>query len=222
VACPHGLRHDFARPVWLCDVALLMERLPEDADREHLLAGPPPLAWWVQLALSLAAGVLGASAERVPRGEAPPPAPAGTTSGWHWRTSPADRLPAEPAGGALARRDVPDEHDPVVLGQVGRVQWEVAVIRGHAGGGPRVAEGGGQPGASTTQRSSGSAYRSPSTVSGGGVSTPWCRIVPRAVARNAYPSPRWALTIAPALHHSSGRSPIRIVLSSRWRWPLWA
>lgn len=92
LACLHGFRHDFSRPVWLCDVALLMERLPADLDRDHLLAGPPAVASWVRHALALAVELLGASPERVPPGLALPATPAWVRAsvlrGWTRRPRP--------------------------------------------------------------------------------------------------------------------------------------
>src|SRR3569833_364248 len=71
---------------------------------------------------------------------------------------------------------------------------------------------------SIRQWSHGSVDRTASTVSGGGASSP---TVLKAEARKTYRSPRWAPAIAPALHHSSGRSPSRMKLLFRCRWRLW-
>jgi hypothetical protein len=76
LACLHGIKHGFERPAWLCDVALLVERLPDDLDWDHLLAGPPAAASWLRHAIALAGSVLDASTERVPRALALPATPA--------------------------------------------------------------------------------------------------------------------------------------------------
>jgi len=97
-ACLHGLRHGFKRPVWLCDVALLMERLPAGLDWEYLCAGPPPMVSWLRHSLALAASLLAASTEALPRSLALP-----ATPGWV-RRSVLDDWARPLSGGELLRR----------------------------------------------------------------------------------------------------------------------
>jgi putative nucleotidyltransferase-like protein len=61
----HLLRHGGWRPLWLCDVAVAVEALPEDADWDRLL-GRGRRADAVGCALALARDVLGARLERAP------------------------------------------------------------------------------------------------------------------------------------------------------------
>jgi hypothetical protein len=70
--CLHLARHGAARPLWLCDVAALLESLPRDFDWELCLDGPGWLAGWVRCVVTLARRLLGARpAGPVPGGEIP-------------------------------------------------------------------------------------------------------------------------------------------------------
>ena len=69
----HQLHHGGWRPLWLCDLAVLLESLPADFDWERCLAGDRRLSEGVRAAVALAAELLGA---RLPPGApavAPPP-----------------------------------------------------------------------------------------------------------------------------------------------------
>jgi hypothetical protein len=58
--CLHMLGHGIWRPLWLCDVAAMMEALPADFDWDRFLWGNPRYAEWVKASLGLAANLLGA------------------------------------------------------------------------------------------------------------------------------------------------------------------
>jgi hypothetical protein len=61
----HQLHHGGYRPLWLCDLAVLVESLPADFDWKRCLAGDRRLSEGVQAALGLVAELLGA---RLPPG----------------------------------------------------------------------------------------------------------------------------------------------------------
>jgi len=74
--CLHLLRHGAWRPLWLCDVAVVLESLPTDFDWDYCLGGDGRLSRWVLCALGLARRLLGARldnsavadrADRLPR-----------------------------------------------------------------------------------------------------------------------------------------------------------
>jgi Uncharacterised nucleotidyltransferase len=69
--CVHLLSHGVSRPVWLCDVAAALERLPGDFDWERCLNRTPRLASWVAATVILAQRLLGAEAEHLPSGPRP-------------------------------------------------------------------------------------------------------------------------------------------------------
>jgi hypothetical protein len=58
--CLHLLRHGAWRPLWLCDVAVVMESLPSDFDWDYCLSGDTRLSQWVLCALGLARRLLDA------------------------------------------------------------------------------------------------------------------------------------------------------------------
>jgi hypothetical protein len=58
--CLHQVRHSFARPLWLCDVAAALESRPADFDRSYCLSGDPRLTRWVAAVIGLACRLLGA------------------------------------------------------------------------------------------------------------------------------------------------------------------
>jgi len=71
--CIHMLRHGLWKPIWLCDVALLMESAPGDFDWQRCLSGNELQSHWVLCSLSIAKELLSArmpstlnSAARVP------------------------------------------------------------------------------------------------------------------------------------------------------------
>ncbi len=61
----HQLHHGAWRPLWLCDVALLLEALPAEFSWERCLAGDPRLSEGVLVSVALAHELLGAT---IPRG----------------------------------------------------------------------------------------------------------------------------------------------------------
>lgn len=64
--CVHALRHGIWRPLWLCDIALVLESLPEDFDWDYCLAGSATRSAWVSCAITLAQELLEARLDRVP------------------------------------------------------------------------------------------------------------------------------------------------------------
>lgn len=61
----HALRHGVIRPLWLCDVACLVERA-DGFDWGYFESGDPRRAGWASAALCLARDLLGASLDKVP------------------------------------------------------------------------------------------------------------------------------------------------------------
>ena len=74
VLCVHLLSHGAWRPLWLCDVAAALERLPDDFDWDRCLSRTPRLASWVTATLILAQRLVGADVKSPPA--LPPRAPA--------------------------------------------------------------------------------------------------------------------------------------------------
>jgi len=58
--CMHMLRHGLHRATWLCDVAVVLESVPDDFDWKYLLGGDRRRAHWVASTLCLAHELLGA------------------------------------------------------------------------------------------------------------------------------------------------------------------
>jgi hypothetical protein len=58
--CIHMLRHGLWKPLWLCDVALIMESLPPDFDWGRCLSGGEVQSQWVICSLKMAGVLLGA------------------------------------------------------------------------------------------------------------------------------------------------------------------
>ncbi len=58
--CLHLLRHGAYRPLWLCDVAVLLESLPRDFDWDYCLHGARRRTAWALAVLGLACRLLGA------------------------------------------------------------------------------------------------------------------------------------------------------------------
>ena len=67
--CVHMLRHGLQRALWLCDVAVVLESLPEDFDWEYLLRGDRRHADWVASTVCLAHHLLGARLNGIPTAE---------------------------------------------------------------------------------------------------------------------------------------------------------
>ena len=62
----HSLSHGAWRPVWLCDIAAMLEDLPQHFDWDRCLGNEPRVARWISSVIELAHRLLGASANRVP------------------------------------------------------------------------------------------------------------------------------------------------------------
>ncbi len=65
VVCIHSARHSYARPIWLCDVAAMLETRPADFDWTRALSRPP-YASWIAAAILLAHHLLDAKIENTP------------------------------------------------------------------------------------------------------------------------------------------------------------
>lgn len=66
VLCIHMLREGAWRPLWLCDIAAVVESLPADFDWDCCLGGNRRQADWVLCAISLTQQLLGADISRTP------------------------------------------------------------------------------------------------------------------------------------------------------------
>jgi len=67
--CIHMLQHGAYRAQWLCDIAVVLESLPEDFDWEYLLRGNRRPADWVASTVCLAHQLLGARLDSIPAAE---------------------------------------------------------------------------------------------------------------------------------------------------------
>ena len=117
----HALRHDVARPIWLCDLAVALTARPPAFDWRRCLGPDERIAGWVAAVLGLAHRLLGA-----PVADTPVAARAAELPGWlpvsvlrRWGQSPvrglASHVPLGQALPTLAR-------DPARL-------WEDLVLR---------------------------------------------------------------------------------------------
>lgn len=66
LACIHFLRHGAFRPLWLCDVALLVETRPPSFDWDRCLGTNKRVADWIACTIGLAHQLLGAHVEDTP------------------------------------------------------------------------------------------------------------------------------------------------------------
>jgi len=66
LAAVHAMRHRFRRPVWLCDIGLLMETVPAAFDWPYCLAGRAQQTEWLLRSLGLAQYLLGAELHNGP------------------------------------------------------------------------------------------------------------------------------------------------------------
>lgn len=64
--CMHLLRHGAARPIWLCDVAVLLESRSDNFDWDRCLSGSHRQSDWVSCAVALTSELLGVSLENTP------------------------------------------------------------------------------------------------------------------------------------------------------------
>lgn len=66
ISCIHFLRHGAFRPLWLCDVALIVESTPADFDWDRCLGSNKRIADWIACAIGLAHQLLGARVDHTP------------------------------------------------------------------------------------------------------------------------------------------------------------
>jgi putative nucleotidyltransferase-like protein len=64
--CMHLLRHGVARPLWLCDLGVLLERRPSNFDWDRCLGTSRQQADWIACALGLAHQLVGAEVDGTP------------------------------------------------------------------------------------------------------------------------------------------------------------
>jgi hypothetical protein len=64
--CLHALRHGAVRPLWLADIAVLLENVANDFDWDRCLSGSRRHAKWVACAIGLAHYLLGADVHGIP------------------------------------------------------------------------------------------------------------------------------------------------------------
>jgi len=64
--CLHLLRHGAIRPLWLCDIAVLLETRPDNFDWDLCLGHSPQQADWVACAVGLAHELLGVDVKATP------------------------------------------------------------------------------------------------------------------------------------------------------------
>ena len=68
LVCTHFLRHGAWRPLWLCDVAAMVEALTADFDWSRCLSSDERIAGWIRAGITMAHRVLACRVERVPFG----------------------------------------------------------------------------------------------------------------------------------------------------------
>ena len=66
ILCTHLLRHSAWRPLWLCDIAVVVESLPSDFDWDRFLGKDPLQSDWVACAIGLAHQLLGVEVDHTP------------------------------------------------------------------------------------------------------------------------------------------------------------
>ena len=102
--CLHTLRHYAWRPLWLCDIAVMIESLPEDFNWDICLGASKREANWIACLIGLARQVLGAEPleASVSRARARPPRWVGPALLRHWGrwSGPG---PSEPAATAVVK-----------------------------------------------------------------------------------------------------------------------
>ncbi len=65
--CLHFLGHGAWRPIWLCDIGAVLEKLPADFDWELCLGDTPLRRHWVLTAINLAHELLAADLDKLPK-----------------------------------------------------------------------------------------------------------------------------------------------------------
>jgi hypothetical protein len=66
ILCTHLLRHSAWRPLWLCDIAVAIETLPQDFDWDRFLGNDPLQKDWIACAIGLAHQLLGVEVDKTP------------------------------------------------------------------------------------------------------------------------------------------------------------
>lgn len=66
ISCIHFLRHGAFRPLWLCDVALIVESKPDTFDWDRCLGSNKRIADWIACTIGLAHQLLGARIDDTP------------------------------------------------------------------------------------------------------------------------------------------------------------
>jgi hypothetical protein len=66
ILCTHLLRHSAWRPLWLCDIAAVVESLPPGFDWDRFLGSDPLQSDWIACAIGLAHQLLGVDVDRTP------------------------------------------------------------------------------------------------------------------------------------------------------------
>lgn len=102
--CLHTLRHHVWRPLWLCDIAVMVESLPEAFDWDICLGANKREANWIACVIGLARQILGAEprGDPVSRASTSPPRWVGPALLRQWGRWPGPG-PAELAATAVAK-----------------------------------------------------------------------------------------------------------------------
>ena len=102
--CLHTLRHYAWRPLWLCDIAVMIESLPKDFDWDICLGAGRRQANWIACLIGLARQILGAELRdtSVTRARERPPRWVGPALLRHWGRWSAPG-PSEPAATAVVK-----------------------------------------------------------------------------------------------------------------------
>ena len=100
----HLLKHGGWRPLWLCDLAVAVERRGAGFDWERCFRGRPVLTEWVQVCLLLARELLGANLDGVPLDDSVLPSWAAPEllRTWGRGTGASMQVPVSASGGVLA------------------------------------------------------------------------------------------------------------------------
>jgi len=140
LACLHLLRHLGFQPLWLCDVAALVENLPADFDWNYCLSGERRRTKWMLAVIRLANQLLGANLDRCPAALIPRAVPRWvvTTILARWGTEASFQYPW-PRPRRILRvmrtdpRRLPDaiaSHWPDPLQAVDRLGWPINNVSG--------------------------------------------------------------------------------------------
>jgi hypothetical protein len=144
LSCLHLLRHAVqmpprSNPLWLCDVSVMLERLPADFDWDYCLAGQRRHAQWMSAVIRLANQVLGARVDRCPSGRLPGAVPPwmATTFLRVWGLAETDANPWPlPRPLASVRRDIRElplalaERWANPLQSICRLSWPINRVSG--------------------------------------------------------------------------------------------